>query len=279
MAIDVLVAVRREHAKRFHENLAKYKNFNTQIVTDKEAASEIIADRTRHVDVFVIDNNLDGVYQYVRSLRQTYPRLLIVLVDEEADFGMPGMADEMTTEPFKNDDLMKRIERMMSDRQMETLRSDSLPAVRSINRHMKKAIGALGKQEAAVQSCLEMGFDYVAYYHTESRDPIKLELRAQAGPKVIQSIAPKNSDDNDLMGWVAQNGQSRLAGPEDTPNHPLVARGRLGAVACVPVKFSDKHFGVICACNDRPGSISQENIMMLELVATQLATALIKEGK
>lgn len=279
MAIDVLVTVRSEHAKRFHESLTAYKNFHTQIVTDMEAASEIIDDRTRHVDVFVIDNNMDGVYEFIRGLRQTYPRLLIVLVDEEADFGMPGLADDMSTEPFKNDDLMKRIERMMSDRQMETLRSDSLPAVRSINRHMKKAIGALGKQEAAVQSCLEMGFDYVAYYHTETRDPIKMDLRAQTGPKVIQSIAPKEADQNDLMGWVAQNGQSRLAGPEDNPNHPLVARGRLGAVACVPVKFSDKHFGVICACNDRPGSMTQENIMMLELVATQLATALLKEMK
>lgn len=81
------------------------------------------------------------------------------------------------------------------------------------------------------------------------------------------------------MGWVAQNGQSRIAGPEDRPNHPLVARGRLGAVSCVPVSFSTRSFGVIVACKDRPGSITQEAVLMLELIAAQLAAAITKEVK
>lgn len=79
------------------------------------------------------------------------------------------------------------------------------------------------------------------------------------------------------MSWVIKNGQSRLAGPEDSPNHPLVARGRLGAVACVPVTFSGVSYGVMVACNDRPNSMDQENVLMLELVAAQLAAALSRE--
>jgi GAF domain-containing protein len=105
-----------------------------------------------------------------------------------------------------------------------------------------------------------------------------MSARAQGGPGTIQAIAPKQTNPNDLMTWVVQNGQSRVAAPEDTPNHPLVARQRLGAVACVPVHFSGRTFGVMVACRERPGSITQENVMMLELVCAQLGAALSKEG-
>jgi len=278
--VDLLVAVRAEHVERYGNNLEEAGGFNVGVVPSLDEASNILADKDNHVDVFVIDNNLDeDIHDYVALIRQKYPRLLIVLVDEDADFGMPGQADEMSTEPFKNDDLKRRIEKMIADRRMETLRSDSLPAVRSINKTMKEAVGSIGKQEATVQSVLEMGYDYVAYYHIEKTDPLELYIRAQVGPNTITSIAPKKSDADDLMGWVAQNGQSRIAAPEDKPNHPLVARGRLGAISCVPVGFAGKQFGVIAACRDVPGSITQEHILMLELVAAQLANALNKELK
>ncbi len=275
--IKILVAIRKEEAKRYHTQLAQYGDFAVEIVTSKPDAIEVIANRDRNFDAFVLDNELDGVYEFVKELRQTYPRLLIVLVDEGADFGMPGQADDLSTDPFNNDDLANRIRRMISDRRQETLRSDSLPAVRSIAKRMRQAVGAIGKQEAAVESCMAMGYDYVAYYNIENRTALELVLKAQTGPKAIQAIAPKYANAEDLMGWVAQNGQSRIAAPEDQPNHPLVARGRLGAVVCVPVSFSGTDFGVIAACRDRPGSITQENVLMLELVAAQLATVLLKE--
>jgi GAF domain-containing protein len=192
---------------------------------------------------------------------------------------MPGHADDMSTDPFTKDDLVRRINKLISDRRMETLRSDSLPAVRTMSKTMKGAQGAGGKQEAAVQSVLEMGYDYVAYYEISTQEPLQLRLKAQGGPKAIQSVAPTDATADDLMGWVAQNGQSRIAAPEDKPNHPLVARGRLGAVSCVPVQFGETSFGVIAACRDVPGSINQEHILMLELAAAQLASALRKEAK
>jgi hypothetical protein len=278
--IDLLVTIKKQHAKRYFTELKKYDNIHSDIVATLEDTLSLLADKDKHIDVLAIDNNLnDKIYEFVVHVRQKYPRLLIVLIDEEADFGLPGQADEMTTEPFRNDDLVKRVERMISDRRMETLRSDSLPAVRSVNKSMKDAIGAIGKQEAAVKAVQAMGYDYVSYYHIENEEPLQLYLRAQAGPNTITSIAPKKATADDLMGWVAQNGQSRIAAPDDRPNHPLVARGRLGAVSCVPVGFGGKQFGVIAACKDIPGSITQEHILMLELVATQLASALKKELK
>ncbi|MDX1992825.1 MAG: GAF domain-containing protein [bacterium] len=275
--IDILVIVREADTVRYHQNLSMQEGFTVQAVGNPHRALAMLADLTHHTDVVVIDNNLPDVHLMVRDLRQKYPRLIIVLVDEEADFGLPGQADDISTEPFHNDDLARRITRMMSDRQLETLRSDSLPAVRNIAKRLRTATGVRGKQEAAVLACKEMGYDYVAYYHLERLDPFRMTLYAQNGPTAIQSIAPKQASLEDLMGWVSQNGQSRIAGPEDRPNHPLVARGRLGAIACIPVSVSGNNYGVIAACRDRPNSITQENVLMLELVCTQLASALSKE--
>lgn len=271
------MVVRDHDAERFTQNLHGYDDIAPTVITSLDEAVSIIADRSRHVDVFVVDNNIDGTFELISELRQTYPRLLIILVDEEADFGMPGQADAMTTEPFHNDDLINRVRKMIADRKQETLRSDSLPAVRSISKRMRQATGVLGKQQAATDACIDIGYDYVGFYGVTNDSPLELSLGAQSGPNTIKSIAPKSATLDDLMGWVSQNKQSRIAAPEDKPNHPLVARGRLGAIACVPVSFSDHHFGVIAACRDRPGSITQDNVLMLELVATQLATALLKE--
>lgn len=277
--VDILVTIPNEQAKRYYNGLSGQDGFKLQIAHSMDDALDILGDKDNHVDVFVVDQAIGDTFFFLNHLRRKYPRLLVVLVDEEADFGMPGQADEFTNEPFKDDDLAKRIIKLMSERRMETLRSDSLPAVRNINNNIKKAVGVLGKIEASVTSCLDQGYDYVAYYGIESQEPLKLVLKAQAGPKTIQSIAPKDASPDDLMGWVAQNGQSRIAGPEDKPNHILVARGRLGAISCVPVSFSNRSFGVIAACKDRPGSITQEAVLMLELIAAQLATALTKEIK
>jgi len=277
-SVDILVSVREDSAKRYYQNLSTQEGFKINIVTQTADALTLLADLTHHTDVFVIDNNLGESHDLIRDLRQKYPRLLIVLVDEEADFGIPGQADDISTEPFNHDDLARRINRLMSDRQLETLRSDSLPAVRNIAKRLRTATGARGKQEAAVLACKEMGYDYVAYYHLERLEPFRMSLYAQNGPNPIQAVAPKQASLDDLMGWVSQNNQSRIAGPEDKPNHPLVARGRLGAVACVPVSFSGSSYGVMVMCRDRPGSITQENVMMLELVCTQLASALSKES-
>ncbi len=276
-AVDVLVAVRREHASRYYKSLSAQKNFRVQMVSDTGDALNALADRDQHVDVLVLDNGLAHIFEFVAELRHSYPRLLIVLVDEDADFGMPGQADEISTEPFNNNDLVRRINRLMSDRQLETLRADSLPAVRQFAKLIRKASGEIGKQEAAVSACKDLGYDYVAFYRRDDNNSGQLVLKAQDGSNAIKAVATKTADPDDLMTWVQQNRQSRISNPPDSPNHPLVAKGRLGCAACIPVIFGSNNYGVLLACREQPGSISQENVLMLELVAAQLSAAISKE--
>lgn len=275
--VDLLVIVRREHASRYHKNLSVHKTLRTQIVSDSQDALDALANRKKQVDVLVIDNGLDFVFGLVEEVRHFYPRLFIVLVDEEADFGMPGYADEMSTTPFIDDDLIRRVTRLMSDRHLETLRADSLPVVRQFAKELRNAPGEIGKLQATVSACKNLGYDYVAFYRMESGDPTTLLLRAQVGPAPIQAIAPKTTSAHDLTVWVLQHGQSRTAGSQDTPNHDLVAKKRLGAVACIPVSFSGNRYGVLAAFRDQPDSITLENVMQLELMAAQLGSAISKE--
>jgi GAF domain-containing protein len=276
-AIDVLVTVRREDASKYYKALSVQKNFQVQIVSDKNDALNILSDQDHHIDVLVIDNQLGGVFELIDELRHSYPRLFIIVVDEEADFGLPGQADEISTMPFANDDLIRRITRLMSDRQLETLRADSLPAVRDFAKQLRKASGEYGKLQAAVSACIDLDYAYVAFYRLESLDPLALSLKAQDGPHAAQAAAPRQATLDDVMAWVAKNGQSRIANTGDEPNHPLVEKGRFGTVACVPVVFSGSRYGVLVACREQPNGISQDNVLMLELVSAQLAAAVSKE--
>ena len=273
----VLVAVRRENASRYYKALSPQQNFHVEIVSAIQDIYDALADRDKHIDVLILDNGLGNVHELIDEIRLSHPRLFIVLVDEEADFGTPGQADELSTDPFTDNDLIKRISRLMSDRKLETLRADSLPAVRQLAKELRNATGEYGKLQTAVTACKSLGYDYVAFYRLENPETMSMTLRAQDGPAPIQSIVPKTSSPNDIMTWCLSHEQSRIAAPQDSPNHPLVAKGRLGAVASVPVLFSGHQYGVLAAFRDEPGSITQEHIMMLELVAAQLGSNITKE--
>ncbi|HVU11219.1 MAG TPA: hypothetical protein VHD90_08075 [Phototrophicaceae bacterium] len=273
---DILVAVRREHASRYREQLSVYREFRVKLVTDISDALEILNDRDQHVDLLVLDNGLDSAFQVVKDLRATHPRLVIVLVDEDADFAMPGQADDISTDPFTDGDLVRRINRLMSDRRLETIRADAMPPVREFAKKLRKAVGETGKQQAAVSTLRELGYDYVAFYRLESLDPLQVTLKAQDGPAPIQAVAPRQASADDIIGWVARNGQSRIALPADELNYPLVRRGRLGGAACAPVGTTSR-YGVLIACCDPAKTITQQQIMMLELVSAQLAAVISKE--
>src|SRR5947209_6783275 len=211
--IFVLAAVRLPSVARYRENLSKDPKLKTTVVTSEPSAREILANPEKRTDVFVVDNGLGNVYELIKELRQTYPRLLILMVDEDADFGMPGRADDVSTEPFKDDDLIKKIKRLAEERRLETLRADALPPVRNFAKSLRKAGKGLGKQQAAVEAVRELGYDYVAFYAIAPTDPPSLSLAAQVGPNTITSQVPVRSDYSGLLGWVAQNGQSRIVGP------------------------------------------------------------------
>ncbi|MBN1679275.1 MAG: GAF domain-containing protein [Anaerolineae bacterium] len=277
--IHILILVNRSSLARYKNNLSQDSQFKLTLVTTEADAREILADSQKRTDVFVVDNSLGGVFALVKDLRQTYPRLLIVLVDEEADFGMPGRADEVSVDPFHNNDLLRRIKRMTEERRLETLRADALPPVRSFAKSLRRAGPGQAKQQTAVEAIKELGYDFVAFYHITPTTPPELTLRAQVGPSAITKLTPQKQDyDNSLVGWVCQNGQSRIVGPDDEPNHPFVKQQRFGAGACTPVGVTLR-FGVILACREQPNSITQQNVLMLELVSTQLASAMAKEAR
>jgi hypothetical protein len=276
--IDILAVLRQDRIERYRDNLSGYADFVLRFSGDLGEALALIADTDHHIDLLIVDNDLDATHDFVKTLRQKYPRLLILLVDEDADFGLPGHADEISTDPFVNNDLARKIEKLVNDRRTESHRSDSLPAVRNISRQLSAADTFAAKADAATEVVRNLGYDYVAYYSIDATEPLSLSLAAQQGPNAVNAIAPEIAGPEDLMGWVAQNQQSHIAGPNDRPTHPLVARGRLGAVVCVPVTFNGIQYGVLAACNDRPDSIQQDGIMMLELVAAQLGAALAQQA-
>ena len=278
-SIHVLAAVPIPSMMEFRENLSKDSQFQVTVVTTEAEARQQLADSQHHIDVFIVDNALGGVFELVKELRHTYPRLLIVLVDREADFGMPGYADEVSVTPFEGDDLLKRIRRLTEERRLETLRADALPPVRQFAKSLRRAAPGQSKAQAAVEAIAELGYDYVAFYKVVLVSPPELHLHAQVGPAAILSIAPQEQDyAGSLVGWVAQNGQSRIVGPDDAPNHPFVRQQRFQSGVCVPVGMTMR-FGVIFACRQQPNAITQPNVLMLELVSAQLASALAKEAR
>jgi hypothetical protein len=266
--IDVLAILPEDKVEYYQAELGQANVLKLDFATNHESAVGMI---TGHpVDVVLVDAELDGEDVFVAMLRQRYPRLLVIVVDEGADFGFPGHADAISTDPFQDDELIAQIQQLVHNRHDEAMSGDNLPVIRDVSNRLRSATDLAGKAQAAVEAVRSLGYDYVAYYHAGNG----LRLKAQVGPSAVNAIAPESAEPDDLMTWVAQNQRSHIAGPDDRPTHPLVARGRLGAVVCVPVSAGGQRRGVIAVCNDRPGSINQESVMLLELIAAQLASAL-----
>lgn len=274
--IKVLIVVPLVDSVRYRENLSQEPRFSLQTVTALDKVRESL--QVRPADVVVIDAQLGDSFDLIKELRQSYSGLLIIQVDEEADFSLPGQADDVSNSPFKEDELLKKIKRLVEDRRLDTLRADALPAVRSFAKSLMRAKGGPAKTQVAVNALQELGYDYVAFFKVTPTDPPSVSVVAQAGSKSVVSVAPTKLDyEKSLIGWSAQTGQSKIVGPTDEPNHPFISRGRFGAGVCVAVG-TNLRFGVVFGAREVPGSITQEQILMLELVCAQLASALAREA-
>ncbi len=98
---DILITVCPDKARRYFSQLSTHEEFRLNVTTTPADAQALLANPDQHVDLLVLDNAFDGVLNLVSQLRLSYPRLLIVLVDEEADFALPGQADDISTDPFR----------------------------------------------------------------------------------------------------------------------------------------------------------------------------------
>ncbi len=276
--IRVLGAVAPQSEDRYRTHLARDAQIALRMVTSGPAICKDLDAADEQPDILVIDYALGDVYTLITALRERYPRLLILLVDEEADFVMPGRADEVSVDPFEGDDLIKRIKRMTEDRRLETLRTDVLPQIRVFAKALRRASSGYARQQAAITATRSLGFDYAAVYQAAPADPGDLTLAVQDGPRELVDGAPKReSGPNSLVAWVGRNGQSRIVAPGDEPTHVFLRERQLGAAVCVPIGVTFR-FGVIVACRTEPQSITQQNVLMLELVSAQLASALAKQG-
>lgn len=276
--IQVLGAVAAQSEARYRMVLARDPQIALRLVATGKAICEDLDRAQEQPDILVIDYALGDVYTLISALRERYPRLLILLVDEEADFGMPGRADEVSVEPFEDDDLLKRIKRMTEERRLETLRTDVLPQIRTFARSLRRATSGYARLQAAVAAVRALGYDYAAIYQATPSNPGSLNLAVQDGARELADGAPQHERGaGSLVAWVGRNGQSRVIAPGDEPGHPFLREGRFAAGVCVPVGVTFR-FGVIFACRTEPGSITQQGILMLELVSAQLASALAKQG-
>lgn len=276
-AISVLVAIPITSMARYRENLAKEPSLLVTYATSLEDAHATLRDANKHFDIFVADNALGDTYELIRAVRLEKPRLLILTVDEEADFSMPGRADDVSNTPFKDNELIRKIKRLAEERRLETVRADALPPIRNFAKALSKATKGLGKQQAAVSAIMDLGYDHVAFYAIE-RGRDTLTLMAQLGDNAVMNAMPQRADANSLVGAVARTGKSLIAARGSTPSHFLLEKGRFGAAAAVSVGQAIR-FGVMLAFREPPDSISQEHVIMLELVCAQLASSLAKDQR
>jgi len=275
--IHVLAAVPPAALSRYREVLSLDEQLRLSLVTLEQDARAFLKQSQPRADVLVLDSRLCDAYALISELRQSYPRLMILLVDAEADFSTAGRADDVTTQPFENGDLVRRIKRLAQERQLETVRADMLPPVRTVAKELRRAGSSHAKQTAAVKAIAEMGYDYVAFYQLLPMTPPALSLAAQAGPPQLTDMAPTSvSLEGTLLGWVAESGQSRVVSAADRPCHPFIERGLLAAGACTPVGISLR-FGVLFACRAEAHSIAEQHVKLLELIGAQLANALARE--
>lgn len=273
MTTMLLAAIPEGRAPAYESYFEKRKDMRVHVVSQISDAVAFLADREHSVDVLVLDNALDRAYDLVTQLRHTYPRLIIVLIDEGADFATPGQADEISTDPFTNDDLARRVQRLLSDRGLETLRADAMPPIREFAKLLRKAVGDIGKYQAAVSVCRTLGYDYVAFYALDAEG--RLTLGAQEGGAAFEAAAPVVASPDDIVSWVAKTGQSRTTSHGDALSHRLIERGLLTTAACSPVGSTNR-YGVLYAGRISIQAIQQQQVLMLELVSAQLAAVLSK---
>lgn len=271
--LHLIIVVRAEAAPRYRDYFSARAGIAAQILIGfADARARLSSTTTALADIVVVDNLLDDSAGFIREVRTSFPRLPIILVDEQADLLMPGRADDVSIAPFEDDDLLHRIERLFQERHIETLRADSLPPVRETAQKLRQASDFSSKITVTLETVRALQYDFVAFYRQPASDE-PWSLVSVMGLQDLVAVAPERQKQASLIGWVAAHGQSQIVAPDDEPNYSLVKRGRLGAGAAASVGGAEP-YGVLLAGRQVPESITAEDLLMLELVCAQLAAAL-----
>lgn len=127
---------------------------------------------------------------------------------------------------------------------------------------------------ALAELCEHDSFETVAVGRLD-RVRGKLVLAAQAsrsGVRLVEGLA--TSTDQALTGWVARTGRPVLVGDvrRDERYHALSAGVR--SELCVPLRVLERVVGVLDVQSSRPHAFDEEDLVVAEAVADQLARAL-----
>ena len=276
--IQVLVAVPREQAARYYTSLTASGQYELTLTSDSRDTLDLLEDRSRHFDAVVLDSRLADAGVLLSDVVYTLPRMIVVLIDESGDSPLRARLrpDRVSATPFVDDDLERRIARLLSDSQLETVPANTLLPVRQLARKLRTEDEPGDRFRVAVAACQDLGYPYTAFYRVEQQEPPLLSLAAQQGRGAFDGLTPQHAANGDVIAQVATTGESLILEPDTAQDYQPVAQGALGSVAMVAAGRV-ACFGVLVAGREAPGSISSENVAVLELVAAQLAAAIARE--
>ena len=276
--IQVLAAVPREQAARYYTSLSAGGQYALTLTSDSRDTLELLEDRGRHFDALVLDSGLAGAEALLEDVQFNLPRMIVVLVDETGSSPLRQRLrlDRISSAPFTDDDLERRIARLLSDSQLETMPANTMLPVRELARKLRAEEEPGDRFRVAVEACQSLGYPYTAFYRVEQQDPPVLELAAQQGESGFATLVPSHAEGDDVITRVAATGDSLILERSNAAGYPLLAQGALGSVAMVAAGRT-ACFGVLVAGRETPGAISAQNVAVLELVAAQLAAAIARE--
>lgn len=276
--IQLLVAVPREQAARYYTGLGASGQYALTMTSNSREALDLLEDRSRHFDALVLESTLAEAGGLLDELAYRHPRQMVVLVDESNQSPLQAQVrpDRICTTPFADDDLERRIVRLLSDSRLETVPANTLLPVRELARKLRTEDAPGDRYRVAVDACQSLGYSYTAFYSLERAEPVLLRLAAQLGEGDMHLLVPLSAQAGEVIAQVAVTGESVVLDSANAADYLPVAVGTLGSAAMVPAGRANC-FGVLVAGREAPDSINTQNVTVLELVAAQLAAAIARE--
>jgi hypothetical protein len=276
--IQLLVAVPREQAARYYTGLGASGQYDLTMTSNSREALDLLEDRSRYFDALVVDSTLADAGVLLDELFYRNPRQMVVLVDETNESPLRSVIrpDRISDMPFADDDLERRIARLLSDSRLETVPANMVLPVRELARKLRSEDTPGDRYRVAVAACQGLGYSYTAFYSLERAEPALLRLAAQLGEGDMHLLVPLSAQAGEVIAQVAITGESVVLEADNAADYLPVAVGTLGSVAMVPAGRT-ACFGVLVAGREAPGAINAQNVAVLELVGAQLAAAIARE--
>jgi signal transduction histidine kinase len=253
-------------------------------------------------DLILLDVMMPGMdgFEVCRRLRAhplqaEVPVVMITGLDDRNSRlqGIGSGADDFITKPFDDTELQARVrtilrlnryrklllERMQREQAEEALaqRITQLALLNKIGGRIAAMLEVDSLLTEAVHLVRDFGYPHVGLF-TLDRGQGELLLRASAG-----ALAPPITSGRrialgqGLAGWVAHHGESLLVNDVATDARCLEPRqdeGMIGSELGVPLRFAEEVVGVLDIRSPRLNAFDRSDLMVMETLADQIATAM-----